>query len=360
MSDAPDQARRAERGSKLLVIALVGIFVFGMAGFAVAVYDTRNEPAPTAAPPPSLPALPALGVDEAPEPADEAGGRRFLLAVAEIEPSPVPSAEPSAASSPAPSLAPAAEVVPPDVLQASTMPVVPVTRFWSKRDGLKRRVIVEALETGSIDGFKRVVVERRIAEPLAEALGIEIHPDIRRLDMERLGKAVRKGALGLVAATSVGPSLRSLKVGGSELVGVERVDDLADWPLKVSLEVPPDETWAHERTWVLVAGGDSFTDRGVYDTVVKQGKGVDYPFAGGTARVTGHGCCDPVFNDNIVPRYVLTGNKGAVRRLFKGAELAIANHEQPVTEAAQFHTSGTRFSGCLLYTSDAADDSVYV
>ncbi len=96
---------------------------------------------------------------------------------------------------------------------------------------------------------------------------------------------------------------------------------------------------------MLVAGGDSFTDRGVYDTVVRRGKGVDYPFDGGTARVTGHGCCDPVFNDNVVPRYVLTGDKGVVRRLFKDAELAIANHEMPVTDAWGFHSSGLRFSG---------------
>jgi poly-gamma-glutamate synthesis protein (capsule biosynthesis protein) len=72
---------------------------------------------------------------------------------------------------------------------------------------------------------------------------------------------------------------------------------------------------------------------------------VDYPFDGGTAKVTGHGCCDPVFRDNVVPRYVLTGNKGAVRKLFRDAELAVANHEQPVTPDADFHGSGLRFSG---------------
>ena len=77
----------------------------------------------------------------------------------------------------------------------------------------------------------------------------------------------------------------------------------------------------------------------------RKGRGLDYPFDGGTAKVTGHGCCDPVFRDNVVPRYVLTGNKGAVRRLFRGAELAIANHEQPVTPKADFHGSGLRFSG---------------
>jgi len=225
------------------------------------------------------------------------------------------------------------------------MPVVPVASFWSKRDGIKRGAVVRALESGKIGGFKRVVVEERIADALAAELGLELHPDVRRLDTERATRAVSKGALGLMAATSVGPSLRALDVAGRALVGVDRVDEVDDWPLTVTLPASAAESWQQERTWVLVAGGDSFTDRGVYDTVVKKGKGVDYPFDGGTAKVTGHGCCDPVFNDNVVPRYVLTGNKGAVRKLFKGAELAIANHEQPVTPSAAFHTSGTRFSG---------------
>ena len=345
MSDATDEARRAERGSRLLVIALVGVFLVSMFGFAVAVYDSRNEPEPTDVPRPSLPALTGAEVEHAalmPEPTSEATGRRFLLAVAEIEssPSPEPSGSASAAPSPELSSTQAAQT-----LVKSTMPVVPVASFWSKRDGIRKVAIVHALESGEVDGFKRVVVEKHIADPLAEALGIEIHPEVRRLGLERLTKAVRKGALGLVAATSAGPSTRTLEIGGESLIGVDRVKRVEHWPLRVDLELAPDDAWAQDRTWVLVAGGDSFTDRGVYDTVVKKGKGVDYPFDGGTAKVTGHGCCDPVFNDNVVPRYVLTGNKGAVRKLFKGADLAVANHEQPVTDLAQHHTSGTRFSG---------------
>ena len=345
MSEAPDEARRAERGSKLLVVALVGIFLFGMFGFAIAAFDSQNEPVPTEPPAPSLPALPALapGTSErGPDPTAQAGARRFLLAVAEIEPSPAASAPPAPATSPPPDSAPidAAEAGVP-----TTMPVVPVTGFWSKREGLKRRAVIDALVEGRGDGFKRVVVEKRITEPLAAALGIELHPDVRALGPERLSRAVRKGALGVVAATSVRPSLRALAVSGESLTGVDRVKRIDDWPLSVELELAPEAGWDHSRTWVLVAAGDSFTDRGVYDTVVRKGKGVDYPFSGGTAEVTGFGCCDPVFNDNIVPRYKLTGNKGVVRRLFRRADLAVANHEQPVTESATFHSSGTRFSG---------------
>jgi poly-gamma-glutamate synthesis protein (capsule biosynthesis protein) len=168
---------------------------------------------------------------------------------------------------------------------------------------------------------------------------------VRSGDLEAVRSSLRRGGLGLVAAADLAPDMRPLRLDGRTLVGNDRVRSLADWPLTVDRLLPEDAGWDPSRTWVLVAGGDSFTDRGVYDKVVRRGRGVDYPFDGGTARVTGHGCCDPVYNDNLVPRYTLTGNKGVVRRLFRDAELAIANHEMPVTEAWDFHTSGLRFSG---------------
>ena len=139
--------------------------------------------------------------------------------------------------------------------------------------------------------------------------------------------------------------MRALSIDGKSIFGNERVADVTDWPLLANLVLPEGDGWDQAQTWVLVAGGDSFTDRGVYDSVVRKGRGLDYPFDGGTAKVTGHGCCDPVFHDNVVPRYMLTGNKGAVRKLFRSAELAVANHEQPVTSKAEFHSGGLRFSG---------------
>ena len=225
------------------------------------------------------------------------------------------------------------------------MPVVPVVRFWSSREDLSRKGFLRALQRGAAAGFKRVFVQDSIADELASSLGIEIHADVRRADPERIATAVGNGALGIIAATEVTPAMRTLALDGASLIGNKRVKRVADWPVSITLQTPEGEAWHQADTWVLVAGGDSFTDRGVYDTVVREGKGIDYPFDGGTARVTGHGCCDPVFNDNVVPRYVLTGNKGAVRRLFKGAELAIANHEQPVTDDWGFHSGGLRFSG---------------
>ena len=57
MNDPMDDGQRAERGSKRLVLALVGVFFFGMFGFAVAVWDARTDPEPTEPPAPSLPAI---------------------------------------------------------------------------------------------------------------------------------------------------------------------------------------------------------------------------------------------------------------------------------------------------------------
>jgi poly-gamma-glutamate capsule biosynthesis protein CapA/YwtB (metallophosphatase superfamily) len=347
MSNAPSDPRRAELGSKALVVSLVAIFLFGMFGFALAVIDARGEP-PTEPAPPSLPAIPAIlpaaTASDPPSPTEPraAATERFGLVLAEVEASLVPG--PSADPSPEPS-ADAMNGAPLRSAPASAMPIVPVTRFWSTQQGITSRDVRLALETGTLGAFKRVMVEDGIADELAGALAIEIHPDVQRGDPARVGTVVGRGALGFLSATHVTPSMRLLELDGVSLVGNDRVRDIADWPLSVVLEQPADDRWQQERTWVLVAGGDSFTDRGVYQKVVQQGKGVDYPFDGGTARVTGHGCCDPVFNDNIVPRYVLTGNKGMVRRLFRQAELAIANHEQPVTDQAVHHTSGLRFSG---------------
>lgn len=335
MTSEPTQVRRARQWSKLFVIGLASLFVFGIVGFALAVMDA--DPEATEPPAPSLPAI--IDLLSSPTPADEAVSYGFVQA--ELEPSSAPAETPS--PGPSASADPARQSVTASV--ESVMPVVPVTSFWSTTEGSKLSRIRRALSEGKLKGYRRVVVEKQIADALAAQLGIELHENVRRLSSERIAKAVARGALGLVAATSVEPSMRALDIDGLSLHGNDRVSAATDWPLTVMVELAPEAAWDQARTWVLVAGGDSFTDRGVYDTVVLEGKGVDYPFGGGTAEVTGHGCCDPVFNDNIVPRYKLTGNKGLVRQLFKRAELAVVNHEQPVTGGWAHHTKGFRFSG---------------
>ena len=99
MSRPSDEAQRAERGSKILVLVLAGAFLFGMLGFALAALDA--DPERTEPPAPSLPAV--IDLLPTPSPAAEASERRFLLALAETSPSPSTEAPPS----PAPSGSPA-------------------------------------------------------------------------------------------------------------------------------------------------------------------------------------------------------------------------------------------------------------
>jgi poly-gamma-glutamate synthesis protein (capsule biosynthesis protein) len=92
----------------------------------------------------------------------------------------------------------------------------------------------------------------------------------------------------------------------------------------------------------MFAGGDMLLDRGVYETVRVKGKGVDFPFDGGTAEITGHTCCSQFGWDQPVTKR--TGNAGAMRQLIRKADLAIANFENPAPNRVRWHTSGTVFS----------------
>jgi poly-gamma-glutamate synthesis protein (capsule biosynthesis protein) len=92
----------------------------------------------------------------------------------------------------------------------------------------------------------------------------------------------------------------------------------------------------------MFAGGDILLDRGVYETVRVKGRGVDFPFDGGTAEITSRYCCSSFGWE--LPRTKRTGNKGAVRDLISGADLAIANFENPAPNRVRWHTKGTIFS----------------
>ena len=98
-----------------------------------------------------------------------------------------------------------------------------------------------------------------------------------------------------------------------ELFGNDRVRNGRRLAATAAQCGPGGERGTSRRTWTLVAGGDSFTDRGIYERVVNRNKGVDYPFDGGTARVTGHHCCGPFVDGYPVPSYELSGPKGIVR-----------------------------------------------
>ena len=107
----------------------------------------------------------------------------------------------------------------------------------------------------------------------------------------------------------------------------------------------------------MVAGGDIMLDRGVAQTLKIKGKGADFPFDGGTVEITSR-CkdCSPMGWD--LPRTKRTGNAGAMRALVSGADIAIANFENPAPNVFRYHTSGTVFSADPKLIKGLADAGI--
>jgi Bacterial capsule synthesis protein PGA_cap len=190
--------------------------------------------------------------------------------------------------------------------------------------------------------YRSVVVPVGTSAAASAALGVQPGSALRELDPTELAAAVADGALGLVPLPDVTPSFRALAIDGVSLFGNDRVKSLADWPLTVNATLPAYQ-WDQAGTWTLVAGGDIMPDRGTYEQVVMEGKGVDFPWDGGTVSITGHHCCTPF--GWPATEYRRTGNKGAVRDLLSGADIAMANLEGPVKDDFSYHTHGFTFTG---------------
>jgi poly-gamma-glutamate synthesis protein (capsule biosynthesis protein) len=227
------------------------------------------------------------------------------------------------------------------------MPFVPVVRFWQTRESISGDALARALRGRGSD-WDQVLIPTGDRAALEAALEIAIPDSVREAGPSAIIAAVKKGnTLGILRASDVAPSVRALAIDGRELFGNDRLTGIGRWPLVARVEVADEDAWRQSDAWTLVAGGDSFTDRGLYERVVNRGKGIDYPFDGGRARVTGHHICPscPRAEGNLVPIYKLSGPKGIVRDLVKDADLAIANHEQPTPTNWKFHLFGTTFSG---------------
>ncbi len=135
--------------------------------------------------------------------------------------------------------------------------------------------------------------------------------------------------------------MRALGWGGLSLFGVDRVRSLSDWPLNASLKA---DTGGFDpgQTWTIVGAGDVMLDRGVYKAVKLDGKGVDFPFDGGTAAITSRYCCSTM--GWKLPRAKRVDTSPLVRRLLEGADLALVNLEGPAPAKARYHSSGMVFS----------------
>jgi poly-gamma-glutamate synthesis protein (capsule biosynthesis protein) len=262
-----------------------------------------------------------------------------------------PSDVPAASGEPvAPSPATSAEPTPAAPIEADVA-IVPVTNFRTGRATAKA-ADVERIASGE-GAYDRLVLVEDDADAILATLG---------LDRGRLGKELvlvasaqklraylpkHRKALAFLRADDVDESVRALAWGGKALFGVDRVTSLADWPLVARLPVAPDATpYDPGAAWTMVAGGDILLDRGV--ALAIKDRGVNFPFDGGTVEITGI-CpdCSPFGWD--LPYTKRTGDKGVMRDLVKGADISIANFENPAPDTFRFHGKGTVFTANPAY-----------
>jgi poly-gamma-glutamate capsule biosynthesis protein CapA/YwtB (metallophosphatase superfamily) len=232
-------------------------------------------------------------------------------------PAPAPTPTPTQTATPAPTPSPIA--------------LVPVVGFWSARANLSRAELDAAL-AGTSGAYRRVLVADRLAgatPSTPNAIRAAVNADAR--------------TLGLLPAGDVTPDVRALPLDGFDLFGNDRLRDLATWPLLVSAAPGADTpSFDPARTWTLVAGGDVMLDRSIYRRTVRQGKGVDYPWDGGFADITGRRCCSGA--GHRLPIVRATGHEGAVRALFQDADLALVNLEGPAIDGFRWHPHGLTFT----------------
>ena len=249
------------------------------------------------------------------------------------------SSAPSSSPGPAPSQAASP-------LPAASVPIVPVVDFRSTVQNINVDS-VRAVLAGTHARWRILELIGSDADGILAALGMKRPADPSRLVLASSVTVLERHLaadsrrLGFLRASQVSPAVRALSWGGRALFGVDRVTANGSWRLAARL---PGDTrpFNDGATWTLVAGGDILLDRGVYKQTTILGKGVNFPFDGGTAEITGRRCCSSF--DWPIPITRRTGNKGAVRDLLSGADVAVANFENPAVDAFRYHTEGTVFS----------------
>jgi poly-gamma-glutamate capsule biosynthesis protein CapA/YwtB (metallophosphatase superfamily) len=302
--------------SRGIVVVLVAAVAAGSLGFVAGAIGPDPSPKPT------KPGL--ANASESPGSSDAPSGN--------VLPSLPSEASPSGSPGPSQSTGP----------QRGSVPIVPVLGFWSTRSSISSADLRAAL-TGKSTKFRNVVIGADDREAIATAVGVKIADSVADGTAEDIRTAVRSGSLGLLRAADVTPAVHALGIDDKQLFGVERVTQIADWPLVVTADETADRLWDATKVWTIAAAGDILLDRGPARQMTILKKGVDFPFDGGSADITGFRCCSGL--GHPVPTFRRTGNAGAVRKLIQGADLAMANLETPVDDQFRFHSSGTIFQG---------------
>jgi poly-gamma-glutamate synthesis protein (capsule biosynthesis protein) len=314
----------------LLLVALVTVLAVGQLGIVGGASSTSPTASPRTAPSPATSAAAS----------SEGAAAVTPTAAATLAPSPTPA--------------------PPGPI--TDVPIVPVANFRATPTSTTHAEL-EAVLAGKSTSYTALELVDGEADAILAALKVERPSVASRLvlaaDEASLAADLTKSGkrLAFLRADEVGPEVRALAWDGSALFGVDRVRAVADWPLTARLPgAAPADAYDPATTWTLFAGGDIMLDRGVYQTLAIKGKGADFPFDGGTADITSRVCCSAFGWE--VPRTQRTGDAGAVRALIKGADIAVANFENPAPDKPRYHTSGTVFSADPRFIAGLADAGI--
>jgi poly-gamma-glutamate synthesis protein (capsule biosynthesis protein) len=226
--------------------------------------------------------------------------------------------------------------------------VVPVVGFWSDQRSIALSDLARLVAGETIGASGKTKTFRTMAAPsadlvaIADRLGSVPSVSVQRLSVPEIKAEVNASlnTVGLIRADDVTPDVRALGIDGVSLFGSGRLEDLTAWPLSIPTEVP--SAFAGSPVWTLDVAGDVNLDRQVFRLAVTKGKGVDYPWDGGTAEMDRLSCCNGFGGAKLAVART-TGNAGAVRKLLSGADVAIVNLEGAVPDDFKSTMTGYSF-----------------
>jgi hypothetical protein len=204
---------------------------------------------------------------------------------------------------------------------------------------------LQDVSTKDLSEERQLAVARGARE---EAGGLLDRTEFRSFDSEEAvidHVSETPGALGLVPWDEVGPRVKALSVNGESLLDPDS-DRAENYPLKPEDGTVPDP----EKLRRMVVGGDIVLDRGQYYMVIRRGMGIDFPLDGGYAAVTSRVPEQSAYSETgIIHQFTAerTGGAGAVRKYLSGADLTLANFENPVIRDSVYHPDATTFTGDL-------------
>jgi hypothetical protein len=153
------------------------------------------------------------------------------------------------------------------------------------------------------------------------------------------------GAMGLVPWDELDPRVKVLAVNGRSILEADPANP-EGYPLKSGTTTVPDPGELRR----VVVGGDVVLDRGQNYMVIQQGMGLDFPLDGGYAAVTERYPEPSSYSETgVIHQFtaVRLGGAGELREYLRGADLTLANLENPVIRDAVWHPDATTFTGEL-------------